>query len=161
MSIHLKINDVAPNFSAINQYNKRVLLSDFLGKKVILYFYPNDDTESCTNQACNFRNNYNTLTQQNFVILGISPNSVVSHQKFIKKYDLPFTLLADEDTNIVQLYGVWGEKKFMGRTYIGLHRTTFIINENSLIIGIIEKVITKKHTEQILQLISTRNFLIN
>ncbi len=149
---HLKPGDIAPEFTAPNQDNKEISLSDFKGKKVILYFYPKDMTPGCTAEACNLRDNYKDLQKAGFEIIGVSADSVERHKRFATKYNLPFHLLADTDHTILNKYGVWGEKKFMGRTYDGIHRTTFIINEEGIIDHIIEKVKTKYHTEQILDL---------
>ena len=139
----LKEGDKAPLFKAKDQSGKLVSLSDFKGRKVVLYFYPKDDTPGCTKEACNFRDNYSMLKKKGFEVLGVSVDNEKSHQKFINKYDLPFTLLADDDKKIVNDYGVWGEKSFMGRKYMGTLRTTFIISEQ----GKIEKIITKVDTE--------------
>src|SRR5690606_2497480 len=128
-----------------------VSLKDYAGKRVVIYFYPKDNTPSCTVQACNLRDNYTALKKAGIVILGVSADSIKSHQKFIQKFDLPFTLLADEDHKLLNLYGVWGEKKFMGRIYDGIHRTTFVLDENHIIQSIIEKPKTKDHTAEILK----------
>lgn len=149
---HLKEKDKAPAFKGIDQNGKKVQLKDYKGKKLVLYFYPKDNTESCTNQACNIRDHYKILQKKGIEILGVSPDDETSHKKFETKYKLPFKLLVDSTTSIAQLYGVWGPKKFMGRDYIGLHRTTFLINEKGIIDKIITRPITKKHTQQILEL---------
>jgi peroxiredoxin Q/BCP len=149
---HLKEKDKAPAFKGIDQNGKKVQLKDYKGKKLVLYFYPKDNTESCTNQACNLRDHYKILQKKGIEILGVSPDDETSHKKFETKYKLPFTLLVDSTTSIAQLYGFWGPKKFMGRDYIGLHRTTFLINEKGIIDKIITRPITKKHTQQILEL---------
>jgi len=146
----LQTGDEAPEFAAKDQNGNDVRLSDFKGKKVILYFYPKDDTPGCTAQACNLRDNYESLLSQDFVVLGVSVDNEKSHQKFIKKYDLPFPLLADTDHTIVESYGVWVEKSMYGKTYMGTARTTFVIDEKGLISEIIQKVDTKNHTDQIL-----------
>ena len=146
----LKEGMKAPKFKGMDQNGNKVSLSDFKGKKVILYFYPKDDTPGCTAQACNLRDNYNDLLQKGFQVLGISTDSVKSHKKFEGKYQLPFPLLADEEKKIVELYGVWGEKNFMGRNFMGTHRTTFLIDENGKIRKIITKPNTKNQTQQIL-----------
>ena len=146
----LQTGDEAPGFAAKDQNGNDVRLSDFKGKKVILYFYPKDDTPGCTAQACNLRDNYESLLSQDFVVLGVSVDNEKSHQKFIKKYDLPFPLLADTDHTIVESYGVWVEKSMYGKTYMGTARTTFVIDEKGLISEIIQKVDTKNHTDQIL-----------
>ena len=142
--------DAAPNFTALNQRGESVSLSDFKGKKVVLYFYPKDDTPGCTAQACNLRDNYSELQQAGYEVIGISSDAVKSHDKFANKYELPFTLLADEDKAIHEAYGVWKEKSMYGRTYMGTARTTFVIDEEGIITDIIEKVKTKDHTAQIL-----------
>ena len=150
MSTHLKIGSVAPKFTAINQKGEKVSLSDYKGKKVVLYFYPKDDTPGCTKEACNLRDNYSLLKKKGFVILGVSTDNQKSHQKFSEKFELPFCLIVDEDKKIVEKYGVWGEKKFMGRTYMGTIRTTFVIDEQGKIEKIFDKVDTGAHSEQIL-----------
>ena len=146
----LQVGDVAPVFSSKDQDGKEVSLSDFSGKKVILYFYPKDDTPGCTAQACNLRDNYDALLNKGYQVLGVSVDDEKSHVKFIKKFDLPFPLLADTDHSIVEAYGVWVEKSMYGRTYMGTARTTFVIDENGIIEEVIEKVDTKNHTDQIL-----------
>ena len=147
---HLKVGDKAPEFDTTNQEGEKIKLSDFKGKKVILYFYPKDNTPGCTMQACNLKDNIDALNNANYIVLGVSNDSQKSHQKFIDKYELPFDLLMDEDKNIVNMYGVYGEKKFMGRVYDGIHRVTFVINEEGIIDNVIEKLKTKDHTAQIL-----------
>jgi peroxiredoxin Q/BCP len=147
---HLKIGDKAPAFVANDQNGLPVSLKDFKGKKVVLYFYPKDDTPGCTAQACNLRDNFSALTNKGIVVLGVSVDEVKKHKKFEDKYKLPFTLVADEEKKIVADYGLWGEKKFMGKTYMGTSRVTFLIDEKGKIVHIIEKVDTKNHTEQIL-----------
>lgn len=127
---------------------------DFKGKNTILYFYPKDDTPGCTANACNFRDNYATLTKQGFTIIGVSPQDSTSHEKFKSKYDLPFELIPDTDKTIAQAYEVWGKKKFMGREYDGILRTTFVINDKGIITTIIEKVDTKNATEQLIKAIA-------
>lgn len=146
----LQTGDQAPDILARDQSGSEVKLSDFRGKKVILYFYPKDDTPGCTAQACNLRDNYEALLAKGYVVLGVSVDDEKSHQKFIKKFDLPFPLLADTDHAIVEAYGVWVEKNMYGRTYMGTARTTFVIDENGVISEIIQKVDTKNHTDQIL-----------
>lgn len=140
----------APSIKGIDQNGEKISLSDFKGKKIILYFYPNDDTPGCTAQACNLRDHYSELIEHGFVVIGVSTNPVKSHKKFEKKYSLPFPLIADEDRTIVEKYGVWGEKNFMGRTFMGTIRTTFLIGEDGKIKKIITKPDTKNHTEEIL-----------
>lgn len=148
---HLKIGDQAPDFSVKDQSGNEIKLSDYAGKRVVIYFYPKDNTPGCTAQACNIRDNYSDLEKEGIVILGVSADSEASHQKFIDKFDLPFALLADVDKKMLNDYGVWGEKKFMGRVYDGIHRTTFIIDESHVIVGIIEKPKTKDHSREILE----------
>jgi thioredoxin-dependent peroxiredoxin len=149
---HLKEGDKAPNFTSIDQNGKKVSLADFKGKKVVLYFYPKDDTPGCTAQACNLRDNYSVLKKKGFEVIGISTDSAKSHKKFEEKYGLPFTLVVDDDKKIVNEYGIFGEKKFMGKTYMGTNRTTFLINEKGIIEKIIDKPDTKNHSEQVLEL---------
>lgn len=146
----LKEGTKAPSFKGIDQNGNIISLKNFTGKKIILYFYPRDNTPACTNQACNLRDNYALLLKNEFNIIGISTDDVKSHKKFETKYQLPFSLIADTDNSIAEKYGVWGIKKFMGREYIGIHRTTFLIDENGKIKIIIEKPDTKHHAEEIL-----------
>ena len=146
----LNIGDKAPNFVALNELGQSVSLSDFLGEKVILYFYPKDMTPGCTAESCNLGENYTLLQEKGFVVLGVSPDSSKSHQKFIDKYKLPFSLIADEDKAVIKAFGVWGPKKFMGKEYDGVHRTTFVIDEYRVIEKVFSKVKTKDHTNQIL-----------
>ena len=146
----LTIGDKAPDFEVNNQNSEKTKLSDFKGKKVVLYFYPKDNTPGCTAESCNLRDNYQELKTAGYEILGVSPDSEKSHQNFIKKYELPFTLLVDTEKDILQKYDVWKEKSMYGRKYMGTVRTTFIIGENGRIERIIEKVNTKDHTNQIL-----------
>ncbi len=148
---NLKIGDKAPDFKAKDENGNFISLTDFSGKKVILYFYPKDMTPGCTVQAQNLRDNQNELNQNGCVVIGVSADDEKRHLKFIEKHNLPFTLIADTDKAVINAYGVWGPKKFMGKEYDGIHRTTFIIDENQTIIGIIEKVKTKDHTNQILE----------
>lgn len=147
---HLKIGDVAPIFSGQDQNEQTISLDNYKGKKIVLYFYPKDDTPGCTAQACNLRDNYEDLLKSGIQVVGVSADSIRSHVKFTEKYHLPFPLIADENKEIIQQYGVWGEKKFMGKVYDGIHRTTFLINEEGIIVGIIDKPNTKNHTEEIL-----------
>ncbi len=149
----LKAGQKAPDFTANDQNGNSVTLSEFAGKKVVLYFYPKDDTPGCTAEACNFRDNYQGLTAQGIVVLGVSVDDEKSHQKFITKHSLPFTLLADTDKKIVEAYGVWGEKNMYGKKYMGISRKTFLINENGVISHIIEKVDTANSTAQVLDLL--------
>jgi thioredoxin-dependent peroxiredoxin len=147
----LQIGKKAPAFSALNQNGEIIALKDFKGKKVVIYFYPKDDTPGCTAQACNLRDNISGLQKLGLEIIGISVDDVKKHKKFEEKYELPFTLIADTEKTIVADYEVWGEKKFMGKTYMGTSRVTFLIDEAGKIAHIIEKVDTKNHTAQILE----------
>lgn len=149
MATNLKKGDNAPDFTGIDQNGEQISLSDFKGKKLVLFFYPKDNTPGCTAEACNLRDNYDELKAAGFELLGVSPDSPKKHQNFIKKFGLPFPLLADTEQEVLKAYGVWGPKKFMGRSFIGVHRTTFIIDENGMIEEVIEKVKTKDHTKQI------------
>lgn len=146
----LKPGDSAPDFDTRDQNGQSVKLTDYRGKKVVLYFYPKDDTSGCTAQACNLRDNYAALQQAGYEVLGVSIDPEKSHQKFIAKHELPFTLLADTNKQIVEAYGVWVEKSMYGRKYMGSARTTFLIDEQGIITRIIEKADTKNHAEQIL-----------
>lgn len=148
---HLNIGDEAPEINAKDENGNNFQLSTHKGKKIVLYFYPKDSTPGCTTQACNLKDNYAELQKRGYEVVGVSADSEVKHQKFIAKYDLPFTLLADTDKRVIQDYGVWGLKKFMGKEYDGIHRTTFVIDEDGKIEEIIQKVKTKAHTEQILK----------
>lgn len=139
----LKEGDKAPFFKGLNQDGKEISLEDFKGKKIVLYFYPKDNTSGCTAEACSLNDNYDTLSSKGYEVVGVSPDSPGSHQKFIAKYNLSFNLIADTEKKILQEYGVWAEKSMYGRKYMGVLRTTFIINEE----GIIEKVITKVDTK--------------
>lgn len=147
---HLKEGDAAPDFNSTLSTGERVSLSNYAGKKLVLYFYPKDNTPGCTAEACSLRDGYSELRNQGYEILGVSPDPETKHQKFIAKYELPFELLADEDKSVMNAYGVWGEKKFMGRTYDGVHRITFVIDEEGKIAKVINKVKTKDHAAQIL-----------
>jgi peroxiredoxin Q/BCP len=147
---HLKIGDSAPLFEGIDQQNKHISLKDFTGKKVALYFYPKDSTPGCTAQACSLRDQYGELLGRGIQVIGVSADSVSSHQKFAEKQALPFPLLADTERKVIEQYGVWGSKKFMGKTYDGIHRMTFLIDENGKIEHIWEKVNTKEHAKEIL-----------
>ncbi|MCX8081445.1 MAG: thioredoxin-dependent thiol peroxidase [Bacteroidia bacterium] len=142
----------APFFSGINQHGNEVKLSDFTGKKVILYFYPKDDTPGCTAEACSLRDGLADLASLNMEVVGVSADSSESHKKFAEKYNLPFHLIADSDKNIIKAYDVWGKKQFMGKTFDGIIRTTFIIDENGTIIHVIKDVNTKDHATQIKEL---------
>lgn len=147
---HLKEGDKAPVFSGNDQQGKKVSLSDFKGRKVIIYFYPQDDTPTCTIEACNLRDNYSLLKKEGFVILGISPDSEKSHKKFAAKFDLPFTLIADPEHIIIDKYGVWGQKQLFGREFMGVLRTTFLVDEHGMIRKIFEKPKNSTHAEEII-----------
>lgn len=149
--ITLKEGDKAPAFTTTDQDGKKISLSDFKGKKVVLYFYPEDDTETCTIQACNLRDNYALLKKEGFVVLGVSPNDEKSHKKFETKYRLPFTLLVDASHKIINKYSVWGEKQMFGNKYMGLLRTTFVIDEKGIIRKIFLKPKSKQHAEEIVK----------
>lgn len=146
----LEVGQQAPDFESTIETGETIKLSNFRGKKVILYFYPKDNTPGCTAQACNLRDNYEALQKAGYVVLGISTDSAKSHQKFIEKQSLPFSLIADEDKRVHEKYGTWVEKSMYGRTYMGTARKTFVIDEEGKIEEIIEKVKTKEHTAQIL-----------
>nr|WP_121273917.1 thioredoxin-dependent thiol peroxidase [Pedobacter schmidteae] len=150
----LKEGQKAPAITAKDQNGDTVSLDQFAGKTVVLYFYPKDDTPGCTAEACDFRDNYQGLMAKGIVVLGVSVDDEKSHQKFVTKHQLPFTLLADTDQKIVQDYGVWGEKNMYGKKYMGTHRTTFIIDEKGNIAHIIKKVDTKNSTAQVLELLA-------
>ncbi len=145
----LKINQKAPPFSLVDQDGINHTLEQYKGKKVLLYFYPKDDTPGCTTEACNFRDNYEELTKLGLVVLGVSKDTTKSHKKFAEKFNLPFPLLSDEDTSVCQAYGVWGMKKFMGREYMGISRMSFLINEKGDIEKIYEEVKPKEHTQEV------------
>ena len=147
----IKIGDKAPEINSIDQNGEKITLKQFLGKKIILYFYPKDMTPGCTAQSCNLRDNYQQLLDSGYVVLGCSADSPEKHQKFIEKYDLPFPLISDQSKEVLNQYGVWALKKFMGKEYMGILRTTFVIDENGIIEDIITKVKTKEHTSQILK----------
>lgn len=149
--IVLKEGDKAPAFSGKDQNGKKVTLSEFKGKKVVLYFYPEDDTPTCTVQACNLRDNYALLKKNGFEVLGVSPNDEKSHKKFETKFSLPFTLIADPDRTIIDKYGVWGEKQMFGNRYMGVHRTTFVIDEKGVIRKIFLRPKNKQHAEEIVK----------
>jgi peroxiredoxin Q/BCP len=150
----LKAGEKAPDFSGINQDHNEIKLSDFAGKKLILYFYPKDNTPGCTAESCNLNDNYNNWLEKGFEVVGVSPDSVESHQKFRDKFGLRFDLIADTEKEILQAYGAWGEKSMYGKKYMGVLRTTFIIDENGIIQEVFEKVKTKDHTNQILESIN-------
>jgi peroxiredoxin Q/BCP len=148
-----KINegDKAPAFEGKDQNGNTIKLADYSGKKVVLYFYPKDDTPGCTAEACNLRDNYALLQEKGFEIIGVSADTEAKHQKFIAKYELPFPLIADTEKEVINAYGVWGEKKFMGKVYDGIHRVTYVIGEDGNVLKRFDKVKTKAHTEQILE----------
>ncbi|MBN2347526.1 MAG: thioredoxin-dependent thiol peroxidase [Bacteroidales bacterium] len=148
---HLKEGDKAPVFSGKNQEGDLISLENFKGKKVVLYFYPKDDTPGCTAEACNLRDNYDGLIKKGFEVIGVSPDTGASHEKFKSKYNLPFTLISDTEKKILSDYGAWGEKSMYGKKYMGVLRTTFVINEKGIIEKIFTKVDTKNHTAQILE----------
>lgn len=149
----LKEGQQAPEFTGLDQDGKTVTLNQFEGKKVVLYFYPKDDTPGCTAEACDFRDNYQGLMAKGIVVLGVSTDDEKSHQKFATKHSLPFTLIADTDKKIVEAYGVWAEKNMYGKKYMGINRTTFIIDEHGVLSHIIKKVDTKNSTAQVLELL--------
>lgn len=148
---HLKAGDAAPAFTAPNEKGQDISLADYSGKKLVLYFYPKDDTPGCTAEACSLRDSYQRFKGEGYEILGVSPDNPKKHTKFIDKYTLPFSLLADESHAVSEAYGVWGEKKFMGRTYMGVSRVTFVIDETGVIERVIEKVNTEQHASQLLE----------
>ena len=148
---HLSEGTKAPAFKSKDQNGKPVSLADYKGKKIVLYFYPEDDTPTCTVQACNLRDNFGLMKKNGFIVLGVSPDEEKKHKKFEGKYDLPFTLIADPSHAIIDKYGVWGEKQLYGRNYMGLHRTTFLIDEKGMIRKIFLKPKSKQHTEEILK----------
>lgn len=149
--ITLKEGDKAPAFTGKDQNGNKISLASYKGKKVVLYFYPEDDTPTCTIQACNLRDNFALLKKQGFEVIGVSPDETAKHKKFETKYDLPFTLIADPDHTIIDKYGVWGEKQLYGRKYMGLHRTTFIIDEKGIIGKIFLRPRNKQHAEEIVK----------
>jgi thioredoxin-dependent peroxiredoxin len=146
----LQPGDKAPSFSAKDQNDQPVKLKGYRGKKLVLFFYPQDNTPTCTIQACNLRDNYLLLQQHGLQVLGVSPDPVASHKKFETRYQLPFPLLADPEKSIIDAYGVWGEKQLYGRKYMGLHRTTFLIDEKGIILKIFIKPKNKQHAEEII-----------
>jgi peroxiredoxin Q/BCP len=143
--------DKAPLFSGINQDEKKISLADFKGKNVVLFFYPEDDTPTCTIQACNLRDNYPLLKKAGFEVMGVSPDKPEKHKKFEAKYLLPFTLMADPSHTIIDKYGLWGMKKLYGREYMGLHRTTFLIDEKGIIKKIFQRPKNKQHAQEIIE----------
>ena len=147
---HLKAGDNAPNFEALDQDGNTIKLEDYKGKKLVLFFYPKASTPGCTAEACDLSDNYERFTSQGYDILGVSADSQKRQSNFKNKYNFPYPLLADEDKKVIEAFGVWGPKKFMGKEYDGIHRTTFIIDENGVLEDVITKVKTKAHAEQIL-----------
>ncbi len=143
--------DKAPNFSGVDQDGKTHTLADYKGKKLVVFFYPKANTPGCTAEACDLRDNYERFKANNYELLGVSGDSAKAQGKFRDKYEFPFPLLADEDKSVIQAFGVWGPKKFMGREYDGIHRTTFVINEEGVIEEVITQVKTKAHADQILK----------
>ena len=147
----IKIGDKMPQFEVVDQDGKVVKSQDLLGKKTIIYFYPKDNTSGCTAEACNLRDNYEAMVAKGYNVIGVSKDSATSHKKFAEKYQLPFTLLADTSTEMIQSFGAWGEKSLYGRKYMGTLRQTFIFDENGILVEIIDKVDTKNHAAQILK----------
>jgi len=145
----LKVGDLAPAIKAVDQNGELITLNEYRGKKIVLYFYPKDNTPGCTAEACDLRDNYSQFIEKGFEVIGVSADSELSHQKFIRKYNLPFRLISDVDRKVLQDYGVWGQKKLYGKSYLGVLRKTFIIDENGTVEKIIEKVKTKEHSKQI------------
>ncbi len=150
IELKLKVGEVAPKFSVATSGGGKISLADYLGQSVILYFYPRDDTPGCTKEACAFRDGFADFKKKGAVIFGVSPDSVKSHDKFVEKFKLPFTLLADEDKKIVEAYGVWGEKSFMGRKYLGVYRVTFLIGPDGKIKKIWPLVKPEEHAAEVL-----------
>ena len=150
----LKIGDQSPTFEGVDQNNKAISSADFNGTKWVIYFYPKDNTPGCTAQACSLRDGFDALSKNNIKVLGVSADNVKSHDKFATKFALPFPLLADEDKTVIQKFGVWGPKKFMGREYEGIHRVSFVVDENGEIIHVIQKPKTKDHANEILGLLN-------
>ena len=146
----LKIGDRMPDFEVVDQDGNKVSSKDFIGKKTVVYFYPKDNTSGCTAEACSIRDNYDALIAKGYNVVGVSKDSAASHRKFIEKYELPFTLLSDTSTQMLQAFGAWGEKKMYGKTVLGTIRRTFIFDEGGILERIIEKVDTKNHADQIL-----------
>ena len=147
---HLKVGDNAPSFSGTDQNGKQHSLADYKGKKLVVFFYPKANTPGCTAEACDLRDNYERFQANNYVLIGVSADSAKAQKKFEEKYSFPFALLADEDKSVIEAFGVWGPKKFMGKEYDGIHRTTFVIDENGTITDVISDVKTKVHASQIL-----------
>lgn len=150
----LEEGTIAPDFTLSADGGGEITLSDYRGKKVVLYFYPKDDTPGCTTEACNFRDDYSEIVAAGAVVLGVSPDSVASHDKFRLKYELPFALLSDPDHHVAEAYGAWGEKKMYGKTYLGIIRSTFIIDEEGKIIKVFPRVRPKDHSQQVLTVLA-------
>ena len=155
----LKIGDRMPDFEVVDQDGNKVSSKDFIGKKTVVYFYPKDNTSGCTAEACSIRDNFEALIAKGYNVVGVSKDSAASHRKFIEKYELPFTLLSDTSTQMLQAFGAWGEKKMYGKTVLGTIRRTFIFDEEGILERIIEKVDTKNHADQILNLIDEKNII--
>jgi peroxiredoxin Q/BCP len=152
----LDVGDKVPEFEGIDQNNAKISSQDYTGNKWVVYFYPKDNTPGCTAQACSLRDGFDHLSKHGIRILGVSADSVKSHDKFAVKFDLPFLLLADEDKTVINSFGVWGPKKFMGREYEGIHRVSFVIDENGIVEHVIQKPKTKDHANEILQLLNLK-----
>ncbi|MEZ4958641.1 MAG: thioredoxin-dependent thiol peroxidase [Saprospiraceae bacterium] len=152
---HLKAGQKAPDFKGLDENGNTISLATYKGQKLILYFYPQDNTPTCTTEACNLRDNYDSLKKEGYHILGVSPDSAKKHQNFIKKHNLPFPLLVDQDLALIKAYGCWGPKKMYGKEYDGVYRTTFIIDEKGVIEQVIADVESKRHAEQILEAMAT------
>ena len=151
---HLKVGDTAPEINSVDQNGEKITLEQYKGKKVVLYFYPKDMTPGCTAQSCNLTENYSALQAKGYEVLGVSCDSVKRHQKFIEKYNLAFSLVSDEEKKVVEDYGVWGLKKFMGREYMGISRITYVIDEDGKIEHVIEKVKTMSHAHELISLMN-------
>ncbi|MEN9987970.1 MAG: hypothetical protein RLZZ585_1009 [Bacteroidota bacterium] len=151
----LSIGSVLPAFTGIDQNGEELSASSFKGKRLVIYFYPKDNTPGCTAQACSLRDDYSLLIENNIAVVGVSADSASSHKKFIDKFHLPFPLIADTEKVLLNLFGVWGEKKFMGKIYDGIHRTTFLFDESSTLISVIEKPNTKNHAKEVLSVYET------
>ncbi|MDO5980448.1 thioredoxin-dependent thiol peroxidase [Flavivirga spongiicola] len=147
----LKVGNKAPNFESLDEQGNTVKLSDFKGKKLVVFFYPKANTPTCTVEACNLRDEYTVLQEQGYEILGVSADTAKKQSNFKKKFNFPYPLLADVDKTVINAFGVWGEKKFMGRTFDGIHRVTFVIDEEGVIVKVIDKVKAKIHAHQILE----------
>lgn len=150
----LEVGETAPSFDGVNQNNEKISSDDYVGAKWVIYFYPKDNTPGCTAQACSLRDGYDALRNHGIKVLGVSADGVKSHDKFASKFDLPFALLADEDKEVINKFGVWGPKKFMGREYEGIHRVSFVIDEKGVITHVIQKPKTKDHANEILGLLN-------